>query len=424
MTVNWRTFLKASLSAGTFTRNLPSDLMSAPSKNGTLQLARVVAVCDVDANRLKNVRTGTDPVCPVEVGHRSNTICVLHHLSIKLHRRKFKWDPVAEKAVGDPEVDKRIDVPMRKPYTLGQRMKTTCLLTLCLIPSLLLGKGLVPITVDGTELVFYQASPLEEPKGGKAFKGSNFIHPLKTPSGFTVTDSQPGDHLHHFGLWWPWKFIEADGRKILCWELQKGDGIVEAREASAIPNGLLTRSLYLDRKAPDGIVPRIEEITHLTTSSLIDQPAPGYFLDLKIAHQASGDQPVTISQYRYSGLGFRGSAHWNKDTSTILTSEGNERDSANSTRARWVRVEGKTDSGGKAGVLLMGHPSNHDHPEKIRTWNKQHHGAIFVNFNPVMEKSLILKPGEPLTRQYRIYIYDGTITQKEVETLWKQYAAP
>ena len=57
---------------------------------------------------------------------------------------------------------------------------------------------LLPLSVDGKELVFYQASPLANPKGGDAFKGSNFIHPLKTPSGFVVTDLQPLDHLHHF----------------------------------------------------------------------------------------------------------------------------------------------------------------------------------------------------------------------------------
>lgn len=70
------------------------------------------------ADFLHSAREGTDPVCPVEVGHRSNSICVLHHLSMKLGGRKLNWDPVKEEIVGDPEANALLQVPMREPYTL------------------------------------------------------------------------------------------------------------------------------------------------------------------------------------------------------------------------------------------------------------------------------------------------------------------
>ncbi len=282
--------------------------------------------------------------------------------------------------------------------------------------------GQVVIPVDEQDLVTYQAAPLAQPVGGDDFKGSNFIHPLKTPSGFTVTDSQPGDHPHHFGLWWPWKFIEYEGRKILCWELQKGDGLVQAVDNKATADGLITNSIYLDRKAPDGPATRLNEETEITVSNILEQPVSGYFLDLKIAHKVAGEQPIIINKYRYSGLGFRGSKLWNKDNSTILTSEGNERDSANFNAARWVRVEGATDKSGTAGVLLMAHPANHNHPEKIRTWNQQHKGAIFINFNPVMDQPMTLEPGTTHVRLYRLFIYDGTLSAESTEELWQAYA--
>lgn len=66
---------------------------------------------------LLSAREGKDPVCPVEVGHRSNTICVLHDISMKLGGRKLKWDPVNEVVIGDDEATKLINVPMRAPYT-------------------------------------------------------------------------------------------------------------------------------------------------------------------------------------------------------------------------------------------------------------------------------------------------------------------
>ncbi|PXA04588.1 gfo/Idh/MocA family oxidoreductase [Coraliomargarita sinensis] len=65
---------------------------------------------------LVSAREGTDPICPVEVGHRSNTICVLHDISMKLGGRKLNWDPTKEEIVGDVEASKLMHVPMRAPY--------------------------------------------------------------------------------------------------------------------------------------------------------------------------------------------------------------------------------------------------------------------------------------------------------------------
>lgn len=67
---------------------------------------------------LASARAGTDPVCPVEVGHRSNTVCVLHHASMKLNGKTISWNPETETASGAPGLQDLIDVPMRKPYVL------------------------------------------------------------------------------------------------------------------------------------------------------------------------------------------------------------------------------------------------------------------------------------------------------------------
>lgn len=280
----------------------------------------------------------------------------------------------------------------------------------------------ISIPAGDEGLVTYQAAPLEQPAGGENFKGSNFIHPLKTPSGFILTDSQPKDHLHHFGLWWPWKYIELDGRKILCWELQQKDGIVVAKENERTENGLITKSVYINRKALGGSNVILNETTDITVSDIMDAPAPGYYLDLKIKQQVAGDNPVTVSKYRYSGLGYRGTELWNIDNSSILTSEGADRETANGKQAHWIRVEGTNGEGGTAGILFMGHPGNHNHPEKLRTWNKHYNGAIFVNFNPVMDEPWTFEPGKSYTREYRLFVYDGSLTVDDAEKVWQAYA--
>ena len=69
-------------------------------------------------NFLSSAREGKEPITPAEVGHRSNTICVLHHHSMKLGGRKIKWDPVTETIVGDSEAAALLEVPMRAPWSI------------------------------------------------------------------------------------------------------------------------------------------------------------------------------------------------------------------------------------------------------------------------------------------------------------------
>ena len=63
-------------------------------------------------NLLDCIRSGKDPICPVEVGHRSNTACILVHIAMKLGR-KVRWDPKAERFLDDAAADALRDYPHR-----------------------------------------------------------------------------------------------------------------------------------------------------------------------------------------------------------------------------------------------------------------------------------------------------------------------
>lgn len=67
-------------------------------------------------NFLECMRSRKEPIAPVEVGHRSNSICVITHIAMKLGR-KLKWDPEAERFVGDDEANRWLDYPHREPWT-------------------------------------------------------------------------------------------------------------------------------------------------------------------------------------------------------------------------------------------------------------------------------------------------------------------
>lgn len=66
-------------------------------------------------NFLQCIRSGQDPICPVEVGHRSNSICVIVHLAMKLHR-KLRWDPRSEQFRNDETANAMLDYDHREPW--------------------------------------------------------------------------------------------------------------------------------------------------------------------------------------------------------------------------------------------------------------------------------------------------------------------
>jgi predicted dehydrogenase len=66
-------------------------------------------------NWLESIRTGAKNITPAEVAHRSNTVCLLQHIAMKL-KRKLYWDPVLERFRNDDEANSMIARPHRAPY--------------------------------------------------------------------------------------------------------------------------------------------------------------------------------------------------------------------------------------------------------------------------------------------------------------------
>jgi hypothetical protein len=68
-------------------------------------------------NFLDAIRSREDPVAPVEVGHRSATVCHLGNIAMRLNR-KLHWDPARELFVDDAEANRMLSRPMRAPWSL------------------------------------------------------------------------------------------------------------------------------------------------------------------------------------------------------------------------------------------------------------------------------------------------------------------
>jgi len=68
-------------------------------------------------NWLDCIQSRLPPISPVEVGHRSCSTCLLHHIAMKL-KRKIYWDPMNERFINDDVANSMLNRPHRFPYQI------------------------------------------------------------------------------------------------------------------------------------------------------------------------------------------------------------------------------------------------------------------------------------------------------------------
>ena len=139
------------------------------------------------------------------------------------------------------------------------------------------------------------------------------------------------------------------------------------------------------------------------------------------------DSGIFMDAYRYGGgIGFRATEKWTKNNSTVRTSQGKNRASADGTRARWCRIEGQSVNG-RAGILFMDHPGNRVFPEPMRVWPPDANngrGDLFFEFCPIRHDSWKFEPGKNYSLKYRMYIFNGELNTSDAEMIWQEFSHP
>ncbi len=276
-------------------------------------------------------------------------------------------------------------------------------------------------------LMEYQADAGELPRDNikAAFKRGGYLHPILTPSGKQVTDDFPTNHIHHHGVWWAWTHTKFQGRTPDFWNMGDNKGRVEfdgldTSWSGPVHGGFRSHLRQVDLLA----APPVTALKETWEVRAYPQPSgvqKYWVFDLTVEDRCATSDALELPEYRYGGIGLRGNWAWNgKDKVNFFTSEGEtDRMKGNATRGRWCAMWGDVD-GAKAGIAILGHPSNFRAPQPMRL----HPTEPFFNFAPQQAGDMAIKPGETFTARYRFVVHDGPPDRAELDRLWNDYSNP
>lgn len=285
--------------------------------------------------------------------------------------------------------------------------------------------SIIRFSTSGRTICAYQMEPGELPPGvAESFAHGAHLHPIYSPSGKLVTGNHQPDHPWQRGVWLGWTKTEFGSSHPDFWNMGK-DGKITAEVRfekleklwNGPAGGFVSRHVFLDHShTPDQKVLNETWEVHVSQKTLDGTLAN--IIDLTSTQTCAGDTPLKLPKYHYGGLGVRGNALWNPvDAVTMLTSEGHDRKSGDSTKAKWVYLGGDVD-GTSTGIAVLIHPSDFRFPQPLRLNPKNPQLCVA----PSQDGDWAIEPGKPYISKYRILVFDGKPDANWIEAQWQIYA--
>lgn len=292
-------------------------------------------------------------------------------------------------------------------------------------------KGDLHLFLGDVPVLKYRYGMSYPPKGvDSIFRKSGYIHPLLSPKGDTLTRIQPPDHYHHYGIWGPWTHTRIEGERIDFWNLVEQQGTVLFNKfkntySGDVYGGFSAHQEHINLKASTGKEIALNEDLEVRLWDL--GRSDRYMVDYISTFNTPLDSGILFEAYRYGGgLGMRFTERWHKDNCSVLTSEGNDRLSADGTNARWCMVTGEASTGeGTNGILFLSYPENRVHPEPMRVWPVDANGGrgdMFFEFCPIRHQEWNIEPNKEYRLKYRMVVFEGELSPEEAEGYWQAYA--
>ena len=289
--------------------------------------------------------------------------------------------------------------------------------------------GALIIDAGNKKLLSYFHKTVYPPAGiDTNYKRSGFIHPLWTPHGQVLTNIQPKDHYHHYGIWNPWTHTVFEKDTVDFWNIKGKQGTVRFAKFNSIINGpvyaeyeALHEHVVFKKDGSEKIA-----LNEMQTIRVYNPQGEKdyYIVDITSQLKCATESPLLIVAYRYAGFGWRFTDEWTKDNCEVLTSEGKDRKNTDGTKARWLIAQGSLGND-YGGAVMMSYPANYNHPEPLRIWDEKSNGGrgdMFANFATTKDKDWLLEPGKTYTLKYRLVVFNGKFDKAKAESAWQYFA--
>jgi len=272
---------------------------------------------------------------------------------------------------------------------------------------------------NGDNILFYQRVP-------KSFDGqytrNDYVHPLWSMDGDTLTEDYPPDHAHHRGIFWTWHQIYVgDTRLGDAWECRDFVWDVVDVQVGDAENGgkmLTAEVLYKSPKYVDAdgeMIAAVQEQTRITVHPAAEEYRA---VDFEISLLALQDG-VSIggSEDRKGYGGFSARIKMPEDLRFVSRTGDVQPKTTAVAAGPWMDMVASFDGVKESGVTILQHPSN---PQPLNTWILRRKGSMQNPVYPGRERVPISKT-KPTLLKYRLIVHRGGEGAVNVQALFKDY---
>lgn len=263
------------------------------------------------------------------------------------------------------------------------------------------------------------------------YQRSGFLHPVKSPSGATVTATFPVDHPHQHGIFSAWVQTTWNDRNIDFWNLAKGSGrVLHQRVISTYAAGdEIGFEVDLIHRAEEA--PVVDILREHWKVTVYDHDDSYHVFDIESTQHAQTELPLILHEYHYGGTAVRGPVAWllpekdSKDPATnpatnqgcsFLNDLGSDRIKGNHEHAKWVCMTG-AENGQPVSIAVFSHPSNFRAPQAARI----HPTKPYFVFSPCVDGEFKIDRKQPFRSLYRFIITDSSPDPKWLNEQWTRW---
>jgi hypothetical protein len=266
---------------------------------------------------------------------------------------------------------------------------------------------------------FYQKIPKSyDGKPDGKYKYNNYLHPIYSLKGDTLTEEFPVDHPHHRGIFWAWHQLYIDGKSI-------GDGwimediIQEVTNVSTFTNknyGQLQLDVLWKSSLFENCHPFISEHTTITVYRLQDSVRKIDFVISLKALVPDVEIGGSNDEKGYGGLCARLKLSENL---TFTSTNGKVNPQLGQiTSGSWMDFSAPFErNGGTNGLSILCHPETPNYPAPwILRSEPSMQNIVFPGRNRIK-----LQTGKPVVLYYRIIIHNNNADKININKFQMEY---